>query len=96
MYASIRQYDGLDSMDEVVRRAEEGFVPIISEGRGFVAYYLIDAGDGKGATISIFEDQAAAEESNQAAAEWVKENLAPLVPNPPQITVGEVRVHKAG
>ena len=68
-------------------------MPIISKGPGFVAYYLIDAGDGTGTTVSVFEDQAAAEESNKKAAAWVKENLAPLVPSPPQITVGEVRVH---
>ena len=94
MYASIRRYEGLSSIDEIVKRVEEGFVPIISKGRGFVAYYLIDAGDGVGATISVFEDQAAAEESNKKAAGWVKENIAPLVPNPPQVTVGEVRVHE--
>jgi hypothetical protein len=94
MYASIRRYEGLSSIDEIVKRVEEGFVPIISEGRGFVAYYLVDAGDGIGATISVFEDQTAAEESNKKAAAWVKEKIAPLVPSPPQITVGEVRVHK--
>ena len=58
MYASIRRYEGLSSIDEIVKRVEEGFVPIISEGRGFVAYYLVDAGDGIGATISVFESQA--------------------------------------
>jgi hypothetical protein len=95
MYASIRWYDKTDSTDEIVRRVEEGFVPIISEGRGFVAYYHVDADDGTVATISIFEDKAAAEESDQEAADWVSENIASLVPNPPQITVGEVRIHKA-
>ena len=97
MYASVRRYEGIDpdSVDEIVRRAKEGFVPIVSKGPGFVAYYILDAGDGVLATISVFKDQAGAEESNRAAADWVKENLATLLPNPPEITAGEVRVHKA-
>lgn len=95
MYVSIRQYEGLDQMDEVARRVDEGFVSLIGEMPGFVAYYLVDAGNGTGATISIFEDQATAEESNRRAADWVNENIAPLVPSPPQIMVGEVRVSKA-
>lgn len=97
MHVSIRRYEGLDpgSVDEIVKRAGEGFVPIVSGGAGFAGYYLIDAGGGVVATISVFESEAAAEESNQAAASWVKENLAELVPNPPQITAGEVRIHKA-
>jgi hypothetical protein len=96
MHASIRRYEGLDpaSVEQIIQRAGEGFVPIVSEVAGFVGYYIIDAGDGVLATISVFESEAAAEESNQAAASWVKENLAELVSSPPQITAGEARVIK--
>jgi hypothetical protein len=65
-----------------------------NDGRGFIAFYLVDAGDGTVASIGVFEDQAAAAESNKKAADWIKENIAPLIPNPLQITVGEVRIHK--
>ncbi len=97
MYASIRRYN-MDpgSVDELMRRVNEGFVPIISQGAGFKAYYAIDAGDGVVASISVFETQAGAEESNRMAASWVKENLASLLPTPPEITAGEVGVHQAG
>ena len=96
MYASVRRYKmEPGSVEELMRRVEEGFVPIISKGPGFVAYYVLDAGDGVVASISVFEDQAGAEESNRMAADWVKENLASLLPNPPEVTAGEVMVHKA-
>jgi hypothetical protein len=95
MYVNIRRYERLDSIDEIVQRVEKGYVPIISEGRGFVTFYLVDAGNGTVASIGVFEDQSAAEESNKKAADWIMENIAPLIPNPPQITVGEVRIHKA-
>ena len=95
MYVSVRRYETHPAaVDEVMRRAEEGFVPIISKAPGFIAYYALDAGDGVVVSISIFTDQAGAEESNTVAAEWVMENLASLVPDPPEITAGEVKVHK--
>jgi hypothetical protein len=65
-----------------------------SEGRGFIAFYLAEAGDGTVASIGVIEDQAAAVESNKKAADWIKENIALLIPNPLQITVSEVRIHK--
>jgi hypothetical protein len=74
----------------------EGFVPLISQVPGFLAYYWVDAGGSVMVSTSIFEDQAGAEESNRRAADYVRENLAVLLPNPPQITAGEVVVHKAG
>ena len=96
MYASVRRYE-MDpgSVDELMRRVEEGFVPIVSKAPGFIAYYALDAGDGVVDSINIFEDQAGAEESDRRAADWVKENVASLLPNPPEATAGDVRVHKA-
>jgi hypothetical protein len=38
----------------VAKVAQEGFVPIISEMPGFVAHYLVDAGDGVMVTTSVF------------------------------------------
>ncbi len=97
MYTSIRRYEGLSpgTIEEIVKVVEEGFVPIVSAGAGFIGYHLVDAGGGVMATISVFETEAAAEESNRAAASWVKEALSTLLPNPPQITAGEVRADKA-
>ena len=48
MYASVRRYEGVTDPSEVTRLAQEGFIPIISEMPGFVAYYLVDAGRGRG------------------------------------------------
>ena len=94
MYATVRRYDGVSDPSEAGRRVEEGFVPIISEVPGFVAYYWIDAGDGVMLSTSVYETQDGAEQSNSKAAEWVKQNLTALLPNPPQITAGEVVAHR--
>jgi hypothetical protein len=95
MYLAIRRYQvDSSSVDKVMERVDDGFVPIISDAPGFFAYYAIDAGGGEIATVSVFEDQAGAEESNQMAADYVKQNLASLLPDPPEITAGEVGVHE--
>jgi hypothetical protein len=72
----------------------EGFVPIISQIPGFVALYLVDAGDGVMISTSVFQDQAGAEESNRKAADYVRQNLTQLLPKPPKITAGEVVAYK--
>jgi hypothetical protein len=95
MYVTVRRYEGVSDPQEAGRQVDEGFIPIISEVPGFVAYYWVDAGDGVMISTSVFEDQSGAEESNSRAADWVRENLASLLPNAPQITAGEVVAHKA-
>jgi hypothetical protein len=41
-------------------------------------------------STSLFEDRAGAEASTERARDWVAENLADVLPNPPQVTAGEV------
>ena len=96
MYATVRRYEGVIDPREVARRVAEGFVPLISQAPGFVAYHFLDAGGGTMISTTVCEDRASAEESDRRAAEFVREQLAPLIPNPPQITAGEVVAHKAG
>ncbi|GAA1370063.1 hypothetical protein [Catellatospora chokoriensis] len=95
MYATVRRYEGVTDPPEAGRRVQEGFVPIISAVPGIVAYFWVDAGNGVMLSTSVFESRDGAEESNRRAADWVKENLASLLPNPPQITAGEVVAHRA-
>src|ERR1051326_2434575 len=95
MYAVIRQYEDVSSVDEVMRRIEAGWTPIILQAPGLIAYYAISAGGGAAASISVFEHQAQAEDSARRVAEWIGDNLAPLSPNQAQVTAGEVRVHVA-
>ena len=95
MYVAVRRYEGVTDPQEAGRLVDEGFVPIISEMPGFVAYYWVDAGDGVMISTSVFEHKAAEEESNWKAGEFVAQHLAPLLPNPPQITTGEVVAYKA-
>ncbi len=93
MYASFRRYVvHPGSIGEIARQVDKGFLPIIRDIPGFVAYYVVDAGNGIGLSISIFEDQTGAEQSAAAARDHIKENLASLFPNPLEIMDGQVIV----
>lgn len=95
MYASIRRYKtSPGKAAELAQRVNEGFVSIIGKAPGFVAYYVVDAGNDVVASVSVFQDQAGSEESNRMAADWVKRNIASLVSGPPEITAGAVTVYK--
>ena len=76
MYAAIRRYkvDAEDS-SEALRHALEEFVPHIKELPGLLAYYVLDAGDGLIASISICTDLEKVETSNRMASEWLKRYL---------------------
>ena len=93
MYSSIRRYT-TNSTDaaaiiELIKQGNiEGRIGVLP---GFIAYYIIDCGDGVLLTINVFEELADAEHSNDIAAEWVKEYVLPdYALSPPEITVGEV------
>ncbi len=93
MYASIRRYVvHPGAMRKIAEQVNEGFLPIVRNIPGFVAYYVVDARHGTGISISIFEDQDGAERSAVEAKEYIRENLASLFPNPPEIMDGEVLV----
>ncbi len=53
-------------------------MPTIRDEAGFVAYFVLSAGRGEIGSVSIFEDQQSAEESNRKSEEWVSENLSGL------------------
>ena len=95
MYVAVRRYDGVTDPQKAGQLVQEGFVPLISEMPGFVAHYTVDAGDGVLVGISVFEHKDAEEQSTFRAGEFVAEHLAPLMPNPPQVTAGEVVAYKA-
>ena len=80
MYAAIRLYRlDPERSDGVIRRIVEDFVPLVRESQGLLAYYVLDAGDGTFATITICEREAEVEESSKKATEWMKQYLASAI-----------------
>ncbi len=92
-YMVIRQYQLVPgaAMDELVGIVESGFVPIITQVPGFVAYSFLDAGE-ELAAVSVFTDLAGVEESTRRAADFVAQNLARFFQGPPTMLAGFVRI----
>jgi hypothetical protein len=81
-------------VDEVVRRIAEGGVPIIKAIPGFASYGILDAGGGKLVTYSVYESKVGTDESTKKAAAWVKEHIAAMLPTPPHVLEGDVRLRE--
>ena len=97
MFVAIRYYQTApDSIDEVVSRVKEGFVPIIRDTQGFVSYFVLTPSEREDelVSVSVFEDQRSAEVSNEKAEDWVKQNLSELLLLP-EFAAGEVVVYEA-
>lgn len=93
MYASVRVYRARpENVKELNRRVNEEFVPLVSKLPGYVSYFGIDQGDGKWASISVFQSEDAAKASNKTAAEWVQKRVKPLIESGPDTTTGVVAV----
>ena len=91
MYAVIRAYSGDRELADTLAEHAEDIRQVIGAINGFKAYYLLKIAEGT-TTISVFEDQAGAEESTRAAAAWLAENLPDLEIAAPYVTAGEVLV----
>ena len=94
MYAVVRHYhfkkEDSEKIDKLVR---EGFVPLIKKSKGFVRYYWLDTGEGEGASLSVFNDKAGADESLHLAAVFVKEYMSKLITQKPEVIEGPVKAH---
>jgi hypothetical protein len=91
MYTVIRTYTTSDPR-EVTRLVQREFVPIVKDLPGFIGYYLVDAGDGKIATITVCDEREDVEESTKRAAEWVRNRLSALITSGPEVIMGDTVV----
>ena len=99
MYATIRRYTpktptSQETIDDLKRRIESGFLPILQDVRGFHTYGAINVGNREIVTISIFEDQNGASESTRKAAEFVQKDPMRDQLGKPEVLEGEVLVLK--
>ena len=94
MYAVVRHYhfkkEDSEKIDKII---QEGFVPLLKASKGFVRYYWLDTGEGEGASLSVFDDKAGADESILLAAEFSKTYLSELRIEKPEVIEGPVKAH---
>lgn len=91
-FGVMRTYTGVSDVDEINRRVSANLLPSLLATPGLASFLLIDAGAGKGITMSTYSDRHAAESAGLRTMKWVKENLADLVPNAPEVLVGDIKL----
>ncbi len=96
MYLVIRKFNHVSSVAEAARRAESGIGQVLKRSPGFQGYYVFDAGDGVGGSVTLFESREAAVAANEKALAWIRASLIDVVSGEPEITMGEVLAIVAG
>jgi hypothetical protein len=97
MYAVIRRYEGADEegLDELARRVNAEFAPRLAELEGFHAYFVLRGEGGVIASIGLFDTEESAVRSSRLSGEWIRDaGLGSVLPNPPEVTAGEVIVER--
>jgi heme-degrading monooxygenase HmoA len=61
---------------EAADKAQEGMLSVFRGQSGFQAYGLAEAQDGKVISVSLWDSGDQAQQANELAASWVRENLA--------------------
>jgi heme-degrading monooxygenase HmoA len=89
MYATVRTYSANPGLADALVSREDDVTGLIRAIDGFRAYYLIRTPEGA-VSISVYDDEAGANESTSAAATWIRENLPELGGVAPQVSSGEV------
>jgi len=95
-FASIRRYRlRSGSIDELMHIVDQTFAERICDLPGFVVYHALDAGQGEILSISVFDDQSQAEESDDLALAFVREELGAFDIERTEVIGGQVMVSRA-
>ncbi len=89
MYATVRTYSASAEMADALVSNEADVKSLLSGIAGFNAYYLVRTADGA-VSVSIYDNEAGANESTSAAAAWIRDNLPEFAGSAPQVSSGEV------
>lgn len=90
MYATIRIYSEAEGLADAVAEHKAEIVGLFREIGGFRSYHIVKTGPVSATSITVCDDQAGAEASNQVAADYIAANLGNLSVSAPEVHVGEV------
>jgi hypothetical protein len=95
-FASLRRYRlRAGSIQALMHIVDQVFADHIEAMEGFEAYHALDCGGGEIVSISLLRDQAAAEDSDERALEFVRRELGDFDIERTEVIGGEVLVSRA-
>jgi hypothetical protein len=90
MYATIRIYAEAEGLADAVAENKTEIVGLLREIDGFHSYHMVKTGPASATSITVCDDQAGAEASNEVARNYIATNLTHLSVSAPEVHVGEV------
>jgi hypothetical protein len=95
-FASLRRYRlRSGSVAELMHVVDDVFADQIQQMDGFEAYHALDCGRGEVISVSLFRDQATAEESDERALEFIRDRLSDFDIERTEVIGGAVTVSRA-
>ncbi len=91
MHAMVRTYTAATQLFDALEARKGEVEAVIRAVPGLVSYTMLRTADG-GATITVCQDKASAEESLRVSREWMQNNLPGVVAGAPTISEGSVVV----
>jgi hypothetical protein len=93
MFTIIRKFTlTRGSIEEVTRRVQDSFVPLLRDLPGFRRYCLLDGGPDVLISIRVFDSADQALASNEIAANWIRNNVLEFTKGMPEVMAGKVLV----
>lgn len=93
MHVRMARYTTDGDPHELVKRAEDGMLPLFESQPGFRAYSIAVSGN-EIFSFSVWDSEAEAEAANVAASGWVAENMADDI-TPVETNIGELLLSTA-
>ena len=96
MFASIRTYRiDPEAADAFMHRVDRDFAEALAQEPGFISYQCLDLGNGRIASMTIFEKAEQSERSNELAHEWITQEMEDVDIHRMGVMGGEVAVSRA-
>ncbi len=92
MFIAVRHYHfNASDSQQIDTLVNAHFVPMLKAAPGFINYYWANVGNGQGGSVSVIQDNAAADASIAQAGAFVKQHMPTLLTQPPVILEGPVQ-----
>jgi hypothetical protein len=88
MFTTCRIYTGAKDLADLIIANRGEVEAIVKAVPGFQAYYLVRTEDGF-VSVTVCDNQAGAEDSNQRAAEYVRSHAGGMSGGKPQVMAGD-------
>jgi len=95
MHAVVRTYTGKGAKELIglIEKKKSEIENLLSTVSGFVSYTCCRSEDG-GFTVSVADSKAGTDQSIQIAKDWIGKNAGSIGAQPPQVSEGQVVIHK--